>query len=369
MQKDFHFHAVGVLARAAGFPERDALTIAYASQYVDDATESELVKVKEGGTELRLDPVRTAHKGLELLGALEWSAQKRVYVPFHFLPPRRFDPANAKDFTFITEKGGELGKALLEGAITESVGDRRLCRIGIALHAYADTWSHHGFSGRQSRVENDVENIRVLTGTGAQQHPFMENVLLDALPQIGHAEAGYHPDLPYESWMYDSRRETDVARDNTREFLEAAKSIHATLVKIRGRVGGARGKAKPFKSWGELRADFERLFRISPSKAPGFGAKVTLGGYTGYHDEQLDERCRQWEQQYGSWFSQGKFKYSRTAWRNDALRGDTAWDEWSSREWDRMEPLRLKKGFWSSLWVHFHRAALRQRHWVLENLP
>ena len=40
MDFDFHYYAVAVLARAAGFTSADALTIAYASQYVDHATES-----------------------------------------------------------------------------------------------------------------------------------------------------------------------------------------------------------------------------------------------------------------------------------------------------------------------------------------
>jgi hypothetical protein len=38
MQKDFHYYCTAVLARAAGFSPRDALTIAYASQYVDHST-------------------------------------------------------------------------------------------------------------------------------------------------------------------------------------------------------------------------------------------------------------------------------------------------------------------------------------------
>ena len=59
MKKDFHYYCIGVLAKATGFKEDDALTIAYASQYVDDATESEPIRVGE----MLFDPVRTAHFG------------------------------------------------------------------------------------------------------------------------------------------------------------------------------------------------------------------------------------------------------------------------------------------------------------------
>ena len=45
MDKDIHYYCVCVLAKAAGFSEADALTIGYASQYVDDSTESEPIQV------------------------------------------------------------------------------------------------------------------------------------------------------------------------------------------------------------------------------------------------------------------------------------------------------------------------------------
>ena len=44
MQIDFHHGATYVIARLAGFDADDALTVAYAAQYVDDATNSGVVK-------------------------------------------------------------------------------------------------------------------------------------------------------------------------------------------------------------------------------------------------------------------------------------------------------------------------------------
>ena len=57
MEKDFHYYCLGILARASGFAPEEALTIAYASQYVDDCTESEPIKVGD----MIFDPVRTSH--------------------------------------------------------------------------------------------------------------------------------------------------------------------------------------------------------------------------------------------------------------------------------------------------------------------
>jgi hypothetical protein len=59
--------------------------------------------------------------------------------------------------------------------------------------------------------------------------------------------------------------------------------------------------------------------------------------------------------------------YDRTAWQQ-ALE-DVNWDDYNGLDWAQMLPLRSREGFWDSRWVHFHRAALHQRHFVLENLP
>ncbi len=61
MEVDFHYYCLAVLARTVGFTKKEALTIAYASQYVDDSTESEPIMVGD----ILFDSVRTAHYGLD----------------------------------------------------------------------------------------------------------------------------------------------------------------------------------------------------------------------------------------------------------------------------------------------------------------
>ena len=99
MQIDFHYYCIGVLARAAGFSGKDALVIAYASQYVDDSTESELIRLEAEEGSLKFDPVRTSYTGLQAIQALSWSAQKRVWIPFHFIPSRPFRPDEHQTFS------------------------------------------------------------------------------------------------------------------------------------------------------------------------------------------------------------------------------------------------------------------------------
>lgn len=61
MELDYHYYAVYQLAKLAGFNLVNAKKIAYASQYVDDSTESDPV---EPFSDQHFDTARTAHYGL-----------------------------------------------------------------------------------------------------------------------------------------------------------------------------------------------------------------------------------------------------------------------------------------------------------------
>ena len=156
MQEDFHYYAVYRLSALAGFDADEAGTIAYASQYVDDATESEPI---EPFPDQHFDTIRTAHYNL---GAFGWNVQKKVYMPFHFLPATvRWRAPEA--FSYRTREAGEddadqLCGMLFDHALQEVDPTFRLVRIGVAVHAMADTFSHFGFSGRH-HMENNVGKI------------------------------------------------------------------------------------------------------------------------------------------------------------------------------------------------------------------
>ena len=145
MQQDFHFYCIGVIAKAAGFSKKEALTIAYSSQYTDDSTESEPIRVGE----MLFDPVRTAHKGIK---AFEWSVQKRVFLAFHFIPAK---PIETPQDTFCTMSNSEFAQMILHRACKERSKRLRPYRIGIALHTFADCWAHQYFSGREQARGGD----------------------------------------------------------------------------------------------------------------------------------------------------------------------------------------------------------------------
>ena len=333
MQKDFHYYCIAVLARAAGFKKKEALTIAYASQYVDDATESEPIKVGE----LIFEPVRTAHIGLE---AFQWSVQKRIFIPFHFIPPV---PLRKPGDTFITAPDSKFARDILTNALNEANPSFRLCRIGIALHTYADTWAHQKFSGREND-ENDVEMIR-RKKNGKWDRLIWENMYLDFLPEIGHAEADHFPDYPFLEWKYKRKHFNDhVTRDNKEEFLKAARSIYDRLV-------NTDGAKKKYLNWNDIKPQIQNLIHNA--------------------EEDLDKRCDRWQREFKGMFKPASFNYDKYEWRNDALRPsrikNIKWDKLKQSEFGKLK-FNMSTGFYDSMWVQFHRAALKQRHYVLENL-
>jgi len=334
MQKDFHYYCTAVLARAAGCVPQDALTIAYAAQYVDDSTENEPIRVGD----VIFDPVRTAHMGLK---AFDWSTQKRVYLPFHFIPPGR---VRTSDDLYPTTPNAPFALDVLERACEELPGKLRLCRIGVALHTLADTWAHQGFSGRH-HDENDVERIHHHDGRD-WKYLLIENIYLDALPKIGHTEAGYYPDQPFLRWKYlGGPDRNEIERDNTAEFLIAAESIYRLLRDV------DKSRSQRPIPWEDVRPKVRDLLAD--------------------REPDLGKRCGKWKRKFQSLFDDQPLQYDHLQWRREALQPKSKRDI----EWDRLKPgdfeslkFAMTPGFYESSWVDFHRAALRQRHYVLENL-
>jgi hypothetical protein len=80
-------------------------------------------------------------------------------------------------------------------------------RVGIALHAYADTWAHQNFTGRLEAA-NELGPAT-------------------ALPPAGHLQALTSPDLALELWTDPRLRRPEV--DNRTRFLAAAGMIYRFL--------------------------------------------------------------------------------------------------------------------------------------------
>ncbi len=228
MQIDFHHATTYVVARDAGFSHQDADIIAYAAQYVDDATSSGTVYFDNRAVYNRIS---SAHKMLDPRNTDEL-ANHCVWMPFHFLPGNGGLPAGENPGTSFIDKivctpDSHIAREIMRDAILEKNRAYGLHRLGITLHVYADTWAHQGFAGVLHRV-NEVEHAEetdscdIFTGGLGS---ILRNILDDTIPPLGHARAQVFPDMPFLRWQYTDGRGELKKRSNPDEFLTACEQM------------------------------------------------------------------------------------------------------------------------------------------------
>lgn len=325
MNKDFHYHTIYFVATKAGFSKKESEIIAYASQYVDDATEHKIIPVMKFGFGekkeiLFFDPVCTAHTNIQYLSCFKKDVQRKIYIPFHFIPHEYYTGNGKYDYRVFP--GGQIASKLLELGIEElqkTQGKDNLLRLyaliktGIALHSYADTWAHQTFSGRHSYKDNDIHRRMIHDGKEWKKLPFFKNLFLNILPDIGHAEAESMPDSSNLTWRYENNSTGIIyERYNAELFAEAADDIFKKLCHVTN------------KSMSDIRCDVIALLKSGK-----------------FYDGIV---------------------YDKMKWRNESLNGNCEWDNFKKSD----EFLNLNVEFNGDMkWFIFHEEAKRQRQFVV----
>jgi hypothetical protein len=347
---EFHYKAIRALTRLAGFADDESRTIAYASQYVDDCSEHKPILV-DGLPEFaapcikngRFDPTCTVHSsdrawfGLvdpKYKLFLAEKAQRLILLPFHFLPTIGEDGA----IDYRVRADGRLGRALVRRAVdalnADAPGEREGCLValGVALHSYADTWAHEGFSGRFCERENAIRDVEAQDEDGGWGHPFAAG--WDVIPALGHTQALGLPDEIPATWRAFHEGDNDpIDRVNYAHFRPAVEAIYRFLLSCNGRAEQGRDLDT------QVRQDLVAV----------------MGGSS------------TWEERFcalGLRFDD----YDQFEWRSESLEGDDV--DWEGLE-TREEFARLHFAFRGgrARWVYFHRAARAQRDFVAGHLP
>ena len=247
MEKDFHYHLVYALARIARMKEPK--TIAYASQFVDDNNEGQFeIDGKKIGFPEKIPangghffPIMTQSLSIK---SFDIYVQKYVYTPFHFLPGDNDVEIDGKKNPLSTTPNSQNAKALLEFALAS--GDAY--QIGIAIHTYADTWSHQNFSG----ISEDWNSV----------YPWY-NVFKSIAPNIGHAEAGHSPDVISDTWT-DHRLASGKRKiKNSKRALDAAEGVYKMISKANNTAPTWSAIRKNIKSIIDSSDYDERIKKIS----------------------------------------------------------------------------------------------------------
>jgi hypothetical protein len=226
MDIEFHYWMTAIIARRAGFTEQEAGIIAASSQFVDENDVS-LRIIDPASGRVYVNFVSQTMNILQPKNEL-----MRIYPIFHFIPgdplaisARRRD---GKMHLFNTTPDSFYANAILDAAL-QSPEDTRLYRIGIASHAYADTFAHQNFTG---------------------WHDHFNAMGLNPIPNIGHADAKHHPDWVGHRWTDNRLVESEV--NNNHRFLSAAQRLFTRYgddLKARGRyAAGQRPAWEPLQN-------------------------------------------------------------------------------------------------------------------------
>jgi hypothetical protein len=238
MQIDFHHGVTYVLSRIAGFGHDEASIIAYAAQYVDDATNSGVIHFSNGWS---FNRISSAHKMLDYRNFQEL-ANHHVWIPFHFLPGNGGltaieNPAGELDRKLICTPNSYVAQDLVRECIEQRHQLYALHRLGITMHVYADTWAHQGFMGINHKWNDAIE---LLDRNGDRDDNLMNRLksffVGEALP-LGHGTVLSNPDKPFLKWGYVNCQGDRIMRDNPKDFLTAAE--HLCMALQRYRLGNA----------------------------------------------------------------------------------------------------------------------------------
>lgn len=343
MQIDFHHTVTYVLARLAGFEKTEANIIAYAAQYVDDATSTGTVYFDNKALYHRTS---SAHKMLDPRN-VEELANHLVWLPFHFLPgnggkPAGRNPSGQFIKKIICRPNSHVARKMVADTIARSHQPYGLHRLGVAMHVYADTWAHQGFAGVLHAV-NEVENARETKPSGVFDNPLKDlllDLLDDAIPPLGHGRANVFPDMPFLSWQYKNGEGELVQRNNTDAFMAAARHLHQAMQRFISGNPNAASTDLPV-------ADRDRIWSLFDTLRIESGA----------------ERHKHWLRA----IRQGQFSFGPET-VPYAPRGKHSWKAKALGVSHDLRVHTYKPRFLSSNWKLFHDAVMAHRFFVIHEL-
>lgn len=287
MQKDMHYYGTYALARAAGLKVKDARVIAYAAEYVDDATVNSSKVHKDGGM---FETRASAHTNKEVIknAVADHTEQRHVWVPFHFFPGNEGDTLSEK---LVCVKDSDLAQQMVKNHIRHAVSVKSeygLAMIGVMAHVYADTFAHYGFSGVSSRnnkvdgksFELEVKNPEVKAYIMNRMSSFLTKYTPSFMIKnyrsvasrgansvtgaLGHGGVGTYPDRPFLKWRFRFKENNKDSgwRDNPATYMEACEKLHAAFSEFAERAEISEN-AVPFES---IRGKIDEILRLEADK-------------------------------------------------------------------------------------------------------
>lgn len=359
MDIDLHFTATYAVARLAGMSKKQAHTVAYSSQYVDDAIHSgHLLFLNHASLEL----TTAAHRMLDYRNFKEL-ANHHVWIPFHFLPANRYDktlniPENIQRLTCHPDS--DILNDLLDIAICHKDESFGLHLMGSVAHTYVDTWSHQKFVGISHKINevNDIMDFESNSDIEKNNHikkyykrsiliQIKDKILSYFLGQVaplGHGPALGYPDQPYLKWKYINWCGETVERNNPEIFLDSLKGLYIFFCRFT-----------------------EKIDPLSKNDE-----KALIDLLTNCNSSEESERYKQWQQE----IADGKFSFGKEQ-CSYSVQGQESWlykalnisnhEQFNSTE---MNDIPYPDGFSQSDWLNLQIAlAIHKSSVIYKILP
>jgi len=314
MDIEFHYYITFILCRKAGYSRDEAHTIAYSSQYTDDNKNHYYVNYPDGGHFLNeisqtMDITKPSPK------------RQKIYPLFHFVPGGTeaeetccIDCDQKK--CFVTIPNSENANMLLKVALNSD----DLYRVGIAVHAFADTWSHQNFLG--------------------MKHDANGRNLLKIIPNIGHADFHHEPDKIHNQWKDLRLGDEASIVNNDDRFMEAAKHIFIHLFRSKNPGADDNRAASKFI---ELNLEKQLRDAMDESYWIGSDSEARITAYQKICEE----------------LSSDEYQYDSNKWRHAAVKK-------RELELDHFDKYWAKENFLESDWYRFQKAVNAHREDALD---
>lgn len=242
MKKDAHYYALLALARSVGIEKDTAQKIAYASQFVDDAKINKITLAADNPSDI-LSELDNSNKFINAatchdyfkVDTFNYGAMTNNTSAFHFVP-------GCDEDTFVKKMKCKKESPIIMDILKKAIKEGDPIKLGITLHAYADTFSHQGFSGIVSKV-NDIEDLDTFNIIESENK--VKKFLMEAfndvkhakkdkfMPAYGHGQVFQYPDLPYLKWKYCYDSSIDFSKDYEETRIDNRKRFKNAFEKIK----------------------------------------------------------------------------------------------------------------------------------------
>lgn len=186
MDIEFHYYINFIIAYISGFSHDTSHKIAHSAQHVDDNLRRFSILRNESGDYYNSLNTQTFDLTMDA------KSLEELFCLFHFLP------GDGEKF-YVTTPNSKIANEIMRAALKSE----NPYLIGIASHAFADTYAHQNFTCRSEGYNN----------------PFgLENI-----PSYGHMYYGMLPDMVGVKWS-DNRSSSHLINNNDR-FIEAAERL------------------------------------------------------------------------------------------------------------------------------------------------